>query len=175
MKGKRLAIIKYEDKEKKVKVNCSFEYYPNIPNGFAIITDTREQNPYKFGDLKIENVIKKLDYGDYSIVGFEDIVTVERKSMDDFCGSIGKNRKRFGKVIVGMSKYEWKGLLVECTEDELLTPQLSWSSIHPNSVYGAIVAFEAKYDIHVYCNNRDMCRMRLVNWLVKFYNKQRGL
>lgn len=158
-----------------IKYNQSFTYYPNIPDGFAIVTDTREQTPYVFTDLNIENIVKKLNHGDYSIVGFEDIITIERKSMGDFYNSISGDRERFMKVVKNMSKYEWKGLVIEATEEELLTPQLSYSGVHINSVYGAIVSFEAKYNIHVYCGSRDNCRMRLVNLLVKFYNYKRGL
>jgi ERCC4-type nuclease len=104
----------------------------------------------------------------------EDIVAVERKSQGDFYSSISNDRKRFKQRIIELSKLSWAGLVIEAPEDDLLCPSMSWSNISPNSIYGSIVAFEAKYNIHVYCGSRDNCRMRLVNLLIKFYEKCRG-
>lgn len=157
-----------------IKINQSFVYYPPIPNDFCIIVDTREQTPYKFDDLGINNIRQKLDYGDYSIKGMENIFAVERKNCSDFFGSIGKERKRFKQRIEELSRLDWAGLVIEATEDELLTPQISWSNISPNSVYGSLTSFEVKYGIHVYCGSRENCRQRLINWAIKFYNKIRG-
>lgn len=168
-----MAIIPYKEVDETIRVNNSFSYYPNIPENFCIVTDTREQNPYKFRDLGIENVVKKLEFGDYSILGMENIITVERKSQGDFYGSIGKDRNRFKKRIIELSKLQWAGLVIEATEDELLCPEISWSYIGAESVYGSITAFEAKYNVHVYCGSREYARMRLVNWLVKFFNNFR--
>jgi DNA excision repair protein ERCC-4 len=165
----------YKEVEEKIRVNNSFTYYPEIPEGFCIITDTREQTPYKFNDLGIENIVKKLDYGDYSILGMEDIVAIERKSQEDFYKSIGKDRERFKKRIIELSKLSWAGLVIEATEDDLLCPSMSWSNISPNSIYGSMVAFAAKYNIHIYCGSREYCRMRLVNWLIKFYENCREM
>jgi ERCC4-type nuclease len=168
-----MAIIPYKEVEEKIRVNNNFTYYPEIPDNFCIVTDTREQAPYKFNDLGIENIVKKLDYGDYSILGMEDIIAVERKSQGDFYSSISNDRKRFKQRIIELSKLQWAGLVIEATEDDLLCPSMSWSNISPNSVYGSMVAFEAKYGINVYCGSREYCRMRLVNWLIKFYEKCR--
>lgn len=44
---------------------------------FTIIIDTREQIPWEFG---YHNTAKmKLDTGDYSIQGYEDIIAIEQK------------------------------------------------------------------------------------------------
>ena len=55
----------------------------NLPR---IIVDTREQKPLTFGRLPI--AIKKLDFGDYSLRGFETRVCVERKSVMDLWGTL---------------------------------------------------------------------------------------
>ena len=58
-----------------------------------IIVDTREKHELFF-DFSVK---QKLDYGDYSIDG---ITSVERKSYEDFCNTLGKkNLKRFEKEI----------------------------------------------------------------------------
>ena len=51
-----------------------------------IIIDTREQRPLVFDPLPI--TIKKLDFGDYSLKGYENRICIERKSVPDLWGTI---------------------------------------------------------------------------------------
>lgn len=57
----------------------------NLPR---IVVDTREQRPLNFGRLPL--VRKKLDFGDYSLRGFESRVAVERKSIQDLWGTLSQ-------------------------------------------------------------------------------------
>lgn len=62
-----------------------------------IIQDTREQKELKF---KVKSEISKLDFGDYSCLGnYFSSVYIERKSLSDFIGSIGKDFERFKKEV----------------------------------------------------------------------------
>ena len=61
----------------------------------AIIIDTREQLPYAFGSRPV--VRQALPAGDYSVVGFELAVAVERKTLEDFVHSVIRDRERFKK------------------------------------------------------------------------------
>ena len=54
--------------------------------------DTREQLPYEWNGVECKRVT--LDAGDYSIVGMESLIAVERKSLDDYWGCMGKRRFR---------------------------------------------------------------------------------
>lgn len=65
----------------------------------SIIVDTREQKPLQFGHLRTTR--KKLDYGDYSLRGFERRVAVERKSLLDLWGTLSQewNWDRFNKEL----------------------------------------------------------------------------
>ena len=67
----------------------------NIPAGFLLVQDTREQKPL-FTDPPdgLEVITDTLPHGDYSIRGFEDRFAIERKQMSDFYGYIGKERER---------------------------------------------------------------------------------
>ncbi len=147
------------------------KYKPKIPSGLVLVIDTREQAPYKPGG--VPSITNKLDYGDYSIKGFENQVSIERKSLEDFYRSIGKDRKRFKHMLERMQEAEFKGLLIEAYEDEVLEPELSYSSIHSNSVYSTITSLEVKYNLHVYMGSRKDCENKLINWLVYFYRMKR--
>lgn len=73
---------------------------------YTIIIDTREQTPWPFRDvvdtikqqrtiLVARSVREGLKTGDYSIVGCEDKLTIERKSGDDIISSVSYGRDRF--------------------------------------------------------------------------------
>lgn len=61
-----------------------------------IIIDTRETCPLKL-NTKTED--KKLDYGDYHYTKDKFNIFVERKSLNDFIGTLGKNFDRFCREI----------------------------------------------------------------------------
>ena len=161
----------------KILTTTQFNYIPPIPNGFCIVYDTREQLPYTFTNLNINSLKQCLGTSgaDYSIKGFEDKIRIERKSQSDFYGSIGKDRKRFEKTIKFLSTLEFAGLIIECTEEELLCPEITYSDVTANSIYGTIISFQVKYGVHVYFGNRNQCRQRLIHWGIQFYKMKRNL
>lgn len=153
-----------------VKQNQIITYIPPIPKGMIIIRDNNEQKPYRFPEC--EYIDKSIDCGDYTIEGYEGQIVIERKELNDFYGSITHNRDRFDRMWERCRNAEFKGLLIEAREEEVYCPEMSFSNVNSNSIYGSIVSFQIKYNVHVYCNTREMCRQRLVNWLVKFYKEK---
>ena len=89
-------------------------------SNFHIIVDTREQHPWSFD--KMEKSISKLDTGDYSLKGMEDIFCIERKgSVSEFANNI--TEKRFKDVVERLSKIPHAFLLFEFDlEDVLIYP-----------------------------------------------------
>lgn len=146
------------------------KYIPVVPKGFEIVIDTREQKPYKFG--KIPTITKCLNSGDYSVSGMEELVLVERKSQFDFYGSVtGKARQRFYRMLDRAEKCLFKGLVIECDELDVLSPESSFSGISKNSVYATIISLEIKRGLHVYYGNRRSCALKIANWLLVFYKQ----
>ncbi len=81
-----------------------------------IIIDTREQQPWQFTQANINIVSRKLDTGDYTIEGFEDILCIERKkSVSELANNITKTR--FHNEIVRMSKFRYPFLILEFDYD----------------------------------------------------------
>jgi hypothetical protein len=71
------------------------EYYEDYSESF-ILTDTREQQPLKFKNQKIQ----KLDVGDYAIIDGFDYTYVDRKSESDFKTTLSKdNFDRFRREL----------------------------------------------------------------------------
>ncbi len=154
----------------RIRVNpVRVHYVPTIPKDFIIVIDSNEQNPLKFG--KIPTVTKKLDSGDYSILGMEYSVCIERKSQSDFYGSIvGDGRERLYLMFDRTRGYGFKAFIIECEESEILTPELTRSRIKPSSVYATIASWEVKHGYHFYYGNRRACAVKVVNWLINYYN-----
>jgi len=76
---------------------------------YKIVVDSREQLPL----WKTNTVVKKLDVGDYSIEGYEDKISVERKSLADLYGTLGSGHKRFKAELQRAESYEYFGIVVD--------------------------------------------------------------
>ena len=139
----------------------------DIPDGFIMIVDTREQKPlFKLKPWIIE---AGLNSGDYSIQGFENIITIERKSIPDLLGTLGKGRIRFEKELNRMNEYKWKGLLIEGLENDVYQPN-DFSSMHPNSIYHSLAAIETKWGVNVYyAKDKKHARNWVLSRLTKLY------
>ena len=89
-------------------------------SNFHIIVDTREQHPWNFDMM--EKSVSKLDTGDYSLKGMEEIFCIERKgSVSEFANNI--TEKRFKDVVERLSKIPHAFLLFEFDlEDVLIYP-----------------------------------------------------
>ncbi len=63
----------------------------------TIIIDTREQTPFTFaGPARVAG----LKTADYTIEGYEDIVGLERKSLDDLIACLSSQRERFERELL---------------------------------------------------------------------------
>ena len=150
---------------------------PKIPLGFILIVDSREIQPLflpkpPIGLIMVRDV---LESGDYSIQGFENSIGIERKNLSDLYISLGKDRPRFTKELKRLVEYEWKGLVIEDTEDETLTPQ-SYSGMNVNSVYGSLVSMQVHYGLHIYyAKNKHNAEAWTLNCLVQWYKAKRGI
>ena len=65
-----------------------------------IIVDTREQEPFPLEGLRV--IRRKLDFGDYSLMGHQKRVAVERKSFEDLFGTLAslKSIERFERELL---------------------------------------------------------------------------
>lgn len=91
-----------------------------LPGEFAISVDTREKMPWKI-PKGIRSVCRKLDQGDYSVVGHEHEVAVERKSLDDYVSTVlGRdNAARWQAELERLKDYKLKFIVVEATEQQV--------------------------------------------------------
>jgi ERCC4-type nuclease len=117
---------------------------PPWPPELVIAIDTREQAPWRFPQSRRVT----LATGDYSVVGLEDRVTIERKSKIDAYGSIGRGRERFKREWQRMARFEYAAVVIEASlEDFLIAPDRSL--VHPSAAVGTLAAWSVRYGVHV--------------------------
>jgi ERCC4-type nuclease len=113
---------------------------------FTAIIDSREQRPvtleYKKG-LLLKAEQGTLYTGDYSIKGVENLVAIERKSLDDLMGCIGSHRERFEREIIRLKGYEVKAIIVESTWSKIEKGDYR-SRVNPSAAIGTLMGWIAE-------------------------------
>jgi len=129
-----------------------------------IVVDSREQQPYRYPGA----VVKGLRSGDYSIVGFEDRVAVERKTKEDAYASLGAGRVRFEKEFQRLSKLDYAAVVIESSlEDFLIAP--AFTRMNPKAAVNSIIAWSVKYKVCVFfAGHRALAKTLTCRLLEKF-------
>ena len=94
------------------------------------------------------------------------MLSIERKSANDFYGSITQGRDRFERELERLKRYKFKGLVIEENESDILCPEMFGRNLSKNSVYGSIISFEINYGLHVYYGDRKRCENKVLNWFI---------
>lgn len=111
----------------------------------VIAIDTREQKPYTFS----ASVVKTLATGDYSMVGMEHLVAVERKTSSDAYSSLGRGRSRFQSEVERLGALECGAIVIEASLTSLMQPPV-YSQMSPKAVIGTLLAWSVRYGVHVF-------------------------
>jgi len=139
-----------------------------IPEGFILVQDTREQRPLFSRIPKGLTVLSAtLKDGDYSVKGFESQICFERKVFDLFpyCSS------ERDKTVAKMKRFrsmEFVGLILEMKESEIYQFQV-YTKVHPEVIRAALLSFQVRYGVHIYMGSRENCSRWLLDCAVKFW------
>jgi len=112
-----------------------------------IVRDSREQSPFFFDGEQFENVEVQeggLSTGDYSLVGLESRVAVERKSLPDFIGSISSGRERFERELVRARGLDAFMVVVEAPFSDVAAGNYR-SRMQPKAATQTIFSFMSRY------------------------------
>lgn len=120
---------------------------------YTIAIDTREQAPFRFTNTRERLIVKTeiatLRTGDYSLIGFEDQLTIERKSRGDFLGSITAGRDRLEAEFERLNQMSFAAILIEAP----------WRSCVESDDEGFVVGTR----ITAKCVNKTF-----LSWMVRF-------
>ena len=120
----------------------------------TVIVDTREQVPFSFARFRgwFQGVRRKaLKVGDYSIVGLEDVCTVERKDLPDLIHSFTTDRAVFVKRLRLMSQYPHR-LLVVTAPLSVVKSHYGAFSTDPNRITQSLIATLAGAGVPFLCS-----------------------
>lgn len=140
---------------------------------FTVAVDTREQAPFRFLNIDPFSVVPlrtdlALATGDYSIVGFESRLTVERKSISDFLGSITAGRDRFEREFERMAEMEFSAVVVEGELSDVLKHSTGTTRVATDSILGTVDAWSIRYGVHWrFCvggrRGAEICTLKLLH------------
>ncbi len=121
----------------------------------TIVIDTREQEGYSFDPRLASTVRRALPAGDYSVAGLENIVAVERKSLDDFVSTVIHSRARFRKELRKLAEYRAACVVVEAGLLEVLLHRYRGDA-HPKAVVGSALSIILDFRVPVFfCSSRQ--------------------
>jgi len=121
----------------------------------TIIIDTREQEGYSFDPRLAAAAQRALPAGDYSVAGLENIVAVERKSLDDFVSTVIHSRERFRSELRKLTGDRAACVVVEGGVLDVLLHRYRGDA-HPNAVLGSALSIILDFRIPVFfCSNRQ--------------------
>lgn len=131
-----------------------------------IIADTRETNAYRFDPRFAPHHLKehyadvtvtraKLDTGDYSLLGFESVIAIERKaSLTELVGNLSTGRERFERELQRAAGLEYFYVIVEAPFHLLMAGQYK-SMMNPHAAVQSVAAFMKRYHTpFVFAGNR---------------------
>lgn len=130
----------------------------------VIGVDTREQRPWTWPGCPSETVTMK--EGDYCLLDengmqYAHLLSVERKTLTDFIGSISSGRARFERELERLATKCRKAVVViEGSLRDICNPELTHSRMNPTSTVGSIAAWALDYPNVEFCwaGDRDCAR-----------------
>lgn len=141
----------------------------------VIITDTRETLGLDFSKFKdVEVIRKKLDTGDYSVVGYENSLCIERKAINDTVGTLISNHTRFLRELDRMKSYKEKYILIEHSPTILYQycAKHGWEKKF-NTIIQSLLAYAYHYQVRVrFCKDREDMAEYIVRKAREFVNAQ---
>ena len=130
-----------------------------------LVADTREQMPFQF---KNETVRGALQTGDYSVLGLEDRIAIERKETNDLINCLCHDRKRFQKELLRSKTLDYFAIVAECSYSSLVNGDFR-SDMSPKSAIQTLLAFSVRYRLPVFfAENAAYGAMITESLLLKF-------
>lgn len=133
-----------------------------------VAIDNREQLSYNFQGYDCTTQDATLVTGDYSIVGFEDKIAVERKSIDDLLGCLTSGRERFEKELARSRALDRFIVIVEASFEDLAKGMYR-SAMKPHSACQSIIAWQIRYGTpFIFAGSRKAAEYYCHSFLAKY-------
>lgn len=143
----------------------------------TVIVDSREQSPFHFLNIDHWSIVPiahvGLKTGDYSLRGYESRLTIERKSISDFLGSISAGRDRFEREFERMAELEFAAVVIEAELSEVLEHARTKTKMKTDSILGTLDSWRIRYGVHwVFCIGRRHAEINTLTMLYQFWRNE---
>ena len=135
----------------------------------TILIDSREQKPFLFKN----SIESKLDFGDYMATDeYFSKTSVDRKSLGDFKGTMGKGIGRFRKELDRAKKFGYYLFMVveanidQIKEDDARTQNRGNLSFIFHNLRGLLIDYSDNFQV-VFCDSREHARLTTQEILYK--------
>jgi ERCC4-type nuclease len=113
----------------------------------------------------------KLDVGDYTVKGLENILAIERKTIGDLWNTLVKptNYKRFLREWDRAANHRMKYLVIEANISDI-DRGYRYSKVSANNIHAKLISLQVKYNVHVIFAGRiDRARKYTRRLMAKIY------
>lgn len=146
-----------------------------FPPNFALVVDTREQRPLFPRIPKGLTICSAmLKNGDYSVLGFENLICFERKGISDLFPYCSTEREKTLAKMKRFATMEFVALVIESRESDVYQHQ-QFTKVHPEVIRGALTSFQIRYGVHVYMGSREQCARYILDCATKFWKVKHSI
>ena len=140
---------------------------------YVIVVDSREKRA-----LRSEGVIKStLKTGDYSILGFENKIAIERKSPIDLFGTLTSSHKRFKAELVRAQKLEYFAIIIDSSLSDIIKKSFKgskYSKIKGLQIARILFTQHFRYGPQIFFSgSRNESKLIIENLFEAFYKHKR--
>ena len=112
-----------------------------------------------------------MNTGDYSILGAESFIAVERKTLPDLISCLCNGRERFERELYRGKSLDYFAMIVECSLSDLVNGSYR-SKMTPKSAIQSILAFSVRYRLPVFFVENRKYGARVTESLLLKYAKE---
>ena len=137
----------------------------------VILVDTREQTPYSLVGVPHKQATMKV--GDYALEGHEFGAVVERKTMADAYGCVGRGRARFERCLIKLAACRAPCIIIEASLSEFSVPP-PYTKLTAAHAVGSFVSWACQHRIPTwFAGSREAGERIMLRWLTAYW-KHRG-
>jgi len=132
----------------------------------TVVVDRREQKPWQLDSTAFTTVPATLQTGDYSILGLENMVALERKSLGDLVQTVIHDWRRFRKELYRLASMDTACIVVEADVADLFERRYE-SDANPLSVWGRCNSCFLDHGVPVFWwGQRLLCQQAVERFLL---------
>ena len=133
-----------------------------------IVIDTREQLPYTFQTPSVKGT---LDTGDYSILGAENCIAIERKTLPDLIGCLCNGRERFERELHRGKSLDYFAIVVEASLTDIVNGNYR-SQMSPKSAVQSLMTFSVRYKLPIFFVENRSYGARITESLLSKFSRE---